>query len=146
MQRVSNNKKEKAAFGLFKKKWLLHAAMKLQTDNLSLLALEKLLFSHLNEETKGSNSCRVSKSSSGVLIVGFLGAHNVELGGKEKKSLNMCVMTKLKFMAQHERETVQYLHGIALAVHSVLRAGDGGAVTPVQVELQAFVGLGQISS
>lgn len=41
---------------------------------------------------------------------------------------------------------MQYLHGIALAVHSVLRSGDGGAITPVQVELQALVCLRQISS
>lgn len=41
---------------------------------------------------------------------------------------------------------MHYLHGVALAIHSVLGAGDGGAITPVQVELQAVVGLGQISS
>lgn len=41
---------------------------------------------------------------------------------------------------------MHYLHGVALAIHSVLGAGDGGAITPVQVELQAVVGLGQIST
>lgn len=44
------------------------------------------------------------------------------------------------------KQILQYLHGIAMAIHSVLRAGVGGAITPVQVELQAVIGLGQISS
>ncbi len=38
------------------------------------------------------------------------------------------------------------LHGIALAIHSVLRARDRAAITPVQVELQAVVSFSQASS
>lgn len=52
----------------------------------------------------------------------------------------------MKLELNVKEKSVQYLHGIALAVHSVLRAGDRGAVTPVQVELQALVCLRQISS
>lgn len=51
---------------------------------------------------------------------------------------------KLEFTLKER--AVQYLHGIALAVYSVLRSGDGGAITPVQVELQTLVCLRQISS
>ncbi len=65
----------------------------------------------------------------------------------KKQHFSVNVLTKkTQFIAQHESKTVHYLHGVALAIHSVLGAGDGGAVTPVQVELQAVVGLGQISS
>jgi len=41
---------------------------------------------------------------------------------------------------------VLYLHGIALAIHSVFGARDRGTITPVQVELQAVIFLGKSSS
>lgn len=39
-----------------------------------------------------------------------------------------------------------YLHGILFAIHQVLRARIRGGITPVQVELQAFIGVRQTSS
>lgn len=39
-----------------------------------------------------------------------------------------------------------YLHGVLAAVHSVLRAGDRGAVAPVQMELHRLIGLVQTST
>lgn len=66
------------------------------------------------------------------------------MGRSKEKYLNTNILMKLELNVKEK--SVQYLHGIALAVHSVLRAGDRGAVTPVQVELQALVCLRQISS
>lgn len=44
------------------------------------------------------------------------------------------------YLQLNMKRTVQYLHWIALAIYSVLRTWDRGAITPVQMELQCVVG------
>lgn len=63
-----------------------------------------------------------------------------------KTYFNVNLLTKLILILKYETKTVQYLHRIAFAIHSVLRARRRGAITPMQVELQAVISLGQISS
>lgn len=62
---------------------------------------------------------------------------------RQKKSVPTIVGCHVTCM---KSASVPHLHGTANTVHRVLRARNAGAFSPVQVELQAVVDFGQISS
>lgn len=58
----------------------------------------------------------------------------------------MCLCPGKNYNWKLKTSRSMYLHGILFAIHLVLRARIRGGITPVQVELQAVIGLRQTSS